>query len=74
MDLDRCFTKSRIVVENGTDLVVYNVHFSAYGAEASVRSNQFSKLINDMAKEMEDGNFCIAGGDFNAENFIYMQF
>ena len=67
MDLDRCFTKSRIVVENGTDLVVYNVHFSAYGAEASVRSNQFSKLINDMTKEMEDGNFCIAGGDFNAD-------
>lgn len=65
LDLDRCYTVSRIPMENGATLCLYNVHLSAYGNDASLREAQVSMLLSDMQEEYEAGNYVICGGDFN---------
>jgi len=65
LDLDRCYSVSRIAVENGKELVIYNVHSSAYGGSDEIRNAQMSMLLNDMAVEYAKGNYVICGGDFN---------
>lgn len=65
LDLDRCFSVSRIPVFNGKELVVINIHASAYGTDDSVREKQVNLLFEVMQKEYKDGNYVICGGDFN---------
>ena len=65
LDLDRCYSVSRVPVENGKELVVYNVHLSAYGSNDEIRTAQMTMLFNDMKAEYEKGNYCLCGGDFN---------
>ena len=65
IDLDRCFSVNRINVENGKELVVINVHTSAYGANGDLQKQQLNKLFGDMKKEYEKGNYVICAGDFN---------
>ena len=50
---------------SGKELVLYNVHLSAYGMDDSVRDGQVTMLIEDMLTEYEKGNYVICGGDFN---------
>lgn len=65
LDLDRCYNVSRIPVENGKELVLYNVHSSAYGGSDEIRTAQMTMLFDDMAAEYAQGNYVICGGDFN---------
>lgn len=65
LDLDRCYSISRIPTSTGANLVLFNVHLSAYGADASIMQAQREMLFADMKKERESGNYVIAGGDFN---------
>ena len=65
LDLDRCYSISRIPLENGKSLCLYNVHLSAYGADASVRDGQLAMLYEDMKADYKEGNYIICGGDFN---------
>ncbi len=65
LDLDRCYTVSRLPVDDGKELVLYNVHMSAYGGSDEVRTAQMNMLLGDMKKEYDKGNFCVCGGDFN---------
>lgn len=65
VDLDRCYTVSRIPTDNGKELVIYNVHLSAYGGSEEIRNAQVQMLADDMKAEYDKGNYCIAGGDFN---------
>jgi len=65
LDLDRCYSVSRIPTENGKELVLYNVHLSAYGGSDEIRTAQMTMLFNDMKAEYEKGNYCVCGGDFN---------
>ena len=65
LDLDRCYTVSRIKTDNGNELVIYNVHSSAYGGSDEIRTAQMTMLLNDMKSEYERGNYVICGGDFN---------
>ena len=65
MDLDRCFTVNRVPVSNGKYLVLINLHMSAYGSSPSVREGQTGLLREVLEKEYNDGNYVIAGGDFN---------
>ena len=65
LDLDRCYSISRVPVENGKELVLFNVHTSAYGGSDTVRTAQITKLTQDMLAEYEKGNYAICGGDFN---------
>ncbi len=65
VDLDRCFTVNRIPVSNGKELVIINLHMSAYGSSAAVRDGQTGLLREVLKNEYEAGNYVIAGGDFN---------
>lgn len=65
LDLDRCYSVTRIPTSTGADLVLFNVHLSAYGADAQVMQGQRDMLYEDMRKERDAGNYVIAGGDFN---------
>ncbi len=65
LDLDRCYSVSRMPLENGKEFVLYNVHTSAYGGSDEIRAAQMTMLFSDMQAEYEKGNYCVAGGDFN---------
>ncbi|MCQ2503843.1 MAG: endonuclease/exonuclease/phosphatase family protein [Saccharofermentans sp.] len=65
VDLDRCYSISRIPVENGRELVIINIHMSAYGSNPSVREGQINMFTEEMRREYEAGNYVIVGGDFN---------
>lgn len=65
LDLDRCYSVSRFKTENGKELVVYNVHSSAYGGSDEIRTAQMTMLMNDMKAEYDRGNYVVCGGDFN---------
>ena len=68
LDLDRCYSKNRIEKCIGEkDLVLYNFHLSAYTSDGTIATEQLKLLIDDMQKEFEAGNYCIAGGDFNKD-------
>ncbi len=67
LDLDRCYTKTRIKTENGKELILYNVHLSAYTSDGSIADKQLEMLSNDMNAEYKKGNYCIAAGDFNKD-------
>lgn len=64
LDLDRCYDIARVDAGDH-ELVLINVHLSAYGADADIMAAQRSKLYEDMVREREAGNYVIAGGDFN---------
>jgi hypothetical protein len=40
-------------VDNGKELVIFNLHMSAYGNSDEIRKGQIEMLCNDMAKEYE---------------------
>ena len=65
LDLDRCYTVSRVPTENGRELVLYNVHLSAYGGSDEIRAAQMNMLFGDMLGEYRQGNYVVCGGDFN---------
>ena len=65
MDLDRCYSVSRVGVENGRELVIFNVHTSAYGTNGDLQKQQLTKLFDDMKEEYEKGGYVICAGDFN---------
>ena len=66
VDLDRCYSVHRIPVED-RELVLYHFHLSAYTTDTSVADKQLEMLFADMLSEVEQGNYAIAGGDFNKD-------
>ena len=64
-DLDRAFTVSKIPVEDGKFLMLYNVHLSAYIKDEKIQKKQLHKLFDHMETEYKKGNYVICGGDFN---------
>ena len=64
-DLDRCFLVSRLPVDGGKELVLIQVHLSAYDKGGLIRAEQLALLNEVLAREREQGNYVIAGGDFN---------
>lgn len=64
-DLDRCYSITRIPMESGKELCLYNVHLSAYGNSDEIRAGQVGMLCDDMLADYEKGNYVICGGDFN---------
>ncbi len=65
LDLDRCYTISHVPTENGKELVLFNVHLSAYGGSDEIRAAQMNMLFGDMLTEYQKGNYVVCGGDFN---------
>ena len=67
VDLDRCYAVHRIPVEEGRELVLYNVHLSAYTSDGAIAEEQMEMIFSDMLAEYRRGNYAIAGGDFNKD-------
>lgn len=67
LDLDRCYSKVRIALSSEHELVLYNFHLSAYTSDGVIATTQLKMMLEDMKKEYEEGNYCIAGGDFNKD-------
>ena len=67
LDLDRCYTVSRIPVSDGKELVLYNLHLSAYTSDGTIATEQLQMLIADMQGEYAAGNYVVCGGDFNKD-------
>ncbi len=67
LDLDRCYSVSRIPVSGSKELVLYNLHLSAYTSDGTIATEQLKLLLADMQAEYESGNWCVAGGDFNKD-------
>ena len=67
LDLDRCYSVSRIPTASGKELVLYNLHLSAYTSDGAIATEQLALLCADMLAEYEAGNYCVAGGDFNKD-------
>lgn len=49
------------------ELVIFNLHLSAYTSDGSIAEDQLKMLTADMLAEYEKGNWVIAGGDFNKD-------
>lgn len=64
-DLDRCIMENRIPLKNGKELILVNVHLSAYDKGGKVRKKQLSFLKKYMHREYTSGNYLILGGDWN---------
>lgn len=65
VDLDRCYSISRIPLDEGKMLCLYNMHMSAYGSSDEIRTGQLAMLYEDMEVDYRAGNYVICGGDFN---------
>lgn len=64
-DLDRCFLVSRLPVKGGRELVLIQIHLSAYDEGGKIRKQQLAVLNKALEEEREKGNYVIVGGDFN---------
>jgi endonuclease/exonuclease/phosphatase family metal-dependent hydrolase len=67
VDLDRCYNISRVSTANGKELVLINVHLSAYTTDPTIADQQLAMLYADMQAEYDKGNYVICGGDFNKD-------
>lgn len=67
LDLDRCYSKVWVPVENGRYFILYNLHLSAYTSDGSIADEQLALLTDDMLEEYRAGNYVVAGGDFNKD-------
>lgn len=67
VDLDRCYSVTKVQVEGGKELILINLHLSAYSADGSINEKQLALLYSDMTAETRKGNYVIAAGDFNQD-------
>jgi len=63
--LDRCVLEHRFPVKNGKELIIYNIHNSAYDQDGSIKKQQTAFLKERWLAEYGAGNYVIAGGDWN---------
>lgn len=66
VDLDRCYSITRVPVGD-KELVLYNVHLSAYTTDGSIADEQVRMLVEDMEADYRAGNYVVCGGDFNKD-------
>ncbi len=62
--LDRCFMVLRFAVDNNKSLLLINTHNSAFD-DGSLKKHEMEYFRDFILKEMEAGNYIIAGGDWN---------
>lgn len=63
--LDRCMLVSRIPTSDEKELVIVNVHLSAYDKDGTFRKEQLRVLSEFLEAETAKENYIIVGGDFN---------
>ena len=64
-ELDRCALRQVFSTRFGAELVVYNIHLSAYDADGGVRREEMQRLRELAAADYAGGRFVIVGGDWN---------
>ncbi len=67
VDLDRCYSVTRVPVSNGKTLCLYNLHLSAYSSDGTIAVEQLKILFEDLTAEYAAGNYVVCGGDFNKD-------
>lgn len=65
VDLDRCYSRAAVPVNNGKTLYLYNAHLSAYTNDPEITRGQIKKLFGDMEEKLAAGDYVLCGGDFN---------
>ena len=74
-DLDRCFTINKLPITGSQKyLILINLHMSAYDEGGVIRAQQLKLLFDYVYNEYSQGNYVIAGGDWNhdiAESLTY---
>jgi endonuclease/exonuclease/phosphatase family metal-dependent hydrolase len=63
--LDRCFLLNRYELDRNEELVVINVHNSAFDTENKLKSKEIDLIKKIILEEYNKGNFVIIGGDWN---------
>ncbi len=63
--LDRCIGLLRYPLTSGKELVVLNIHNSAYDKGGFIKKQQIKYFKDLILKEYTKGNYVIAGGDWN---------
>lgn len=63
--LDRCALRQVTPTASGKELVVYNVHLSAYDQKGNIREQQMAALKEMALADFEAGRYVIIGGDWN---------
>lgn len=64
--LKRCITKSRYPHHSGNDVVIINLHNSAFDESGKIRHEELSAIKKILIEEYKKGNYVIAGGDWNS--------
>lgn len=64
-DLDRSLLETRISVGNGRDLVLVNLHLSAYDEGGLLREQQVEHLLELIEEVYTRNDYVILGGDWN---------
>jgi endonuclease/exonuclease/phosphatase family metal-dependent hydrolase len=62
--LDRCFLVNRYPLQNGKELIIINTHNEAFD-RGQIRKAQMNYLKDLLLNEYQNGNYIIAGGDWN---------
>lgn len=65
LELDRAFIESRFPVDNGKELVMINLHLSAFDKGGTIRKQQLDFLEDYIDQQTEKDNYLIIGGDWN---------
>ncbi len=69
--LKRCFMTSRFSLADGNQLVVLNIHNSAFDTGGILRKREMETISTFMLAEYQAGNYLIAGGDWNANPPVF---
>lgn len=64
-ELDRCFIENRVPLDNGKELILINLHLSAYDKGGKLRAKQAEHLVQYMKDNYKEGNYIVLGGDWN---------
>ena len=64
-ELDRAFVEMKLPVRDGKELILLNLHLSAYDKGGTIRKQQLDFLSQYIEQQIAAGNYLIIGGDWN---------
>lgn len=64
--LKRCYVLLRFSLNSGKDLVILNIHNSAFDTNGALRKHELTILNFTMQEEYSKGNYVVGGGDWNS--------
>ena len=67
LDLDRCYSVTRFPTDNGKEMVLVNLHLSAYTTDPTIVKKQVGMIYETMLEEYNKGNYVVCSGDFNMD-------